>query len=104
MYCDALGRPLPPRLEQTYGHAKWIDLRRDLQSALYQWRSGDLTLGEWWRSVRGPKTHALFSWTDPGPFIGDLQRAVRLFVSPRERRKRDYRDPLSQSEGTQGAG
>lgn len=104
MYCDALGRPLPARLTQTYGHAKWIDLRRDLQSALYQWRSGDLTVGEWWRSVRGPKTHALFSWTDPGPFIGDLLRAARLFVSPRERRKRDYRDPLSHSEGTQGAG
>jgi D-aspartate ligase len=92
MYCDTLGLPLPDNLQQRYDGVKWISLRRDLQSALYHWQEGDLTLKEWWRSVRGRKTYALFSWTDPGPFFGDLYRAVRLYLQPEERRKRDYRN------------
>jgi predicted ATP-grasp superfamily ATP-dependent carboligase len=91
MYCDSVGLPLPENLHQKYRGAKWISLRRDLQSALYHWQEGDLTLKEWWRSLRGKKAYALFSWTDPGPFLGDLQRAVRLYLSPEERRRRDYR-------------
>lgn len=90
MYCDAVGWPLPENSQQTYGGVKWISLRRDLQSALYHWRQGDLSLMDWWRSVRGRKTYALFSWTDPGPFIGDLQRAIRLYFRAEERRKRTY--------------
>jgi D-aspartate ligase len=94
MYCDTVGLPLPADLEQKYKGVKWTYLRRDLQSALHYWQHGDLTLKEWWQSWRGRKAYALFSWTDPGPFLGDLQRAIRLFLSPQERRKRDYRDPL----------
>ncbi len=90
MYCDAVGLPLPPCLEQHYGDAKWIYLRRDLQSALHHWRRGELTVGDWWRSVCGRKVDALFAWDDPGPFIGDLTRALRLYLIPAERRKRDY--------------
>ena len=94
MYCDALSWPLPSNVVQRYGNAKWMDIRRDFQSALFEWRHGSLTLGQWWRSIQGPKTFALFSWTDPGPFLGDLQRAFRLFLSSEERRKRDYTRPL----------
>lgn len=97
MYCDALGWPLPPNLVQHYGTVKWIHLRRDFQSAFYYWRRGELTLMDWWRSVRGRKVDALFAWDDPGPFIGDLERAIRLFLSPEERRKRDYSTPLKQT-------
>ena len=95
MYCDAIGWPLPTNLVQQYGNVKWVYLRRDLQSAFYYWRRGELTLKDWWRSLRGRKVEALFSWTDPGPFLGDFQRAFRLFLSPEERRKRDYSDPLT---------
>ncbi len=94
MYCDALGEPLPEEREQRYGDAKWIYLRRDLQSALYHWRRGELTLGDWLRSLRGPKVDALFSWSDPGPFIGDLTRSARLYLNREERRKRDYSTPF----------
>lgn len=93
MYCDAVGLPLPANLEQRYGNVKWIYLRRDLQSALYHWRRGELSFGEWWRSLRGRKVDALFAWKDPGPFIGDLTRAVRLYMNTDERRKRDYSKP-----------
>jgi predicted ATP-grasp superfamily ATP-dependent carboligase len=95
MYCESVGWPLPVNLEQKYEGVKWIYLRRDFQSALYHWRYGDLTLKKWWQTFRGRKTYAVFSWTDPAPFLGDLQRSVRLFLSPQERRKRDYRRPLS---------
>jgi len=95
MYCDALGWPLPENRVQQYGHMKWIHLRRDFQSALYHWRRGQLSLKEWWRSWRGRKAYALFSWSDPGPFLGDLTRAARLFMSAEERAKRDYEDPFS---------
>jgi predicted ATP-grasp superfamily ATP-dependent carboligase len=94
MYCDAIGRPLPVKRIQHYGNVKWIYLRRDLQSALYHWRRGELTLSDWLRSLRGRKVDALFAWNDPGPFIGDLTRSVRLYLNRDERRKRDYSTPF----------
>ncbi len=95
MYCDALGWPLPPDREQRYGHAKWISIRRDLQSSFYWWRRGQLTVGEWWRSIRGRKVDAYFSWSDLRPFWSDLVRAVRLYLVPTERKKRDFSKPLT---------
>lgn len=79
-YCDAIGRPLPANIKQTYQGVKWIYLRRDLQSAWYYWRRGDLTLREWWRSWRGRKVYAVFSWRDPAPFWNDLLRAAGLVI------------------------
>ena len=90
MYCDAVGRPLPANLEQRYGNVKWIYLTRDIQSALYHMRRGELTLRDWWRSLRGRKVDALFAWDDPGPTIGYVSRIVRLCLNPREREKTDY--------------
>jgi predicted ATP-grasp superfamily ATP-dependent carboligase len=92
MYCDTLGLPLPENLEQKYKGVKWIDLRRDVQSAIYHIREGDLTIKGWWQSLQGKKAHALFAWNDPGPFFGDLVRAVRLYTIPEERSRRDYRN------------
>jgi D-aspartate ligase len=92
MYCDTYGLPLPVDLEQKYLGVKWIDLRRDTQSALYHIREGDLTIKGWWKSIQGKKTHALFAWNDPGPFFGDLVRAIRLYMVPEERERRDYRN------------
>jgi predicted ATP-grasp superfamily ATP-dependent carboligase len=92
MYCDTLDLPLPQNLEQKYQGVKWIDLRRDMQSALYHFQEKDLTFTEWWQSLRGKKAHALFAWNDPGPFFGDLVRAARLYMVPEERNRRDYRN------------
>ncbi len=87
MYCDATGRPLPQNREQKYGGAKWIYWRRDFQSALYYWRRGELSLREWRRSWSGPKYAAVFSWTDRGPFLGDLWKTAGL-VAGRSSNKR----------------
>jgi predicted ATP-grasp superfamily ATP-dependent carboligase len=93
MYCDAVGWPLPPNLEQKYGGAKWISLRKDFQSALYYWWQGELSLKEWWQSWRGRKAYALFSWQDPAPFFFDLLAAMRILLSSQARKKRSFRNP-----------
>lgn len=83
MYCDTVGLPLPPNRTQTYGQTKWIDLRHDIQSAYVQWRSGNLTLIGWWRSIRGRKGFAVFSWRDPVPFFADIRRVLSILISGR---------------------
>jgi D-aspartate ligase len=71
-YCDVLNLPLPVNREQKYKGTKWIYLQHDIPSALYYWKRGKLTLRGWWRSVRGAKYDAVFSWTDPAPFLHSL--------------------------------
>jgi predicted ATP-grasp superfamily ATP-dependent carboligase len=93
MYCDALGWPLPVNREQKYTGVKWINWRQDLQSALYRWWHGELTLQEWWRSWRGRKTSAVFAWRDPLPFLVDVARVARVLLSAQERHKRNYQHP-----------
>ena len=44
-YCDMVGLPLPAARHQRYVGAKWIDDRRDVQSALYFFRRGELSVG-----------------------------------------------------------
>lgn len=88
MYCDALGLPLPANRTQAYKGVKWVHLRRDTQAALYGWWHGELTLLDWWRSIRGRKGYALFSWRDPLPFLSDLVDLFRLLLSTKERQKR----------------
>ena len=76
MYCDLAGLPLPTQRTQTYGQAKWIYLRHDLQAAYCAWRRGELTIRDWWTSVRGPKSFAVLSLRDPLPFLYDLVGAA----------------------------
>ncbi len=90
MYCDTVGLPLPANRAQQYGQIKWIYLRRDLQSAVYYLLRGELNPLTWLRSLFGVRGFALFSWRDPLPFLGDITRAIRLFLIPEERKKRDY--------------
>lgn len=84
-YCDAVGLPLPERRRQHYGRAKWIYSRNDFRSALYYWRRGELNAEEWWRSLRGPKFDAVFSWSDPAPFWFDLAHALASAARNRRR-------------------
>lgn len=80
MYCDLVGTALPEARTQTYGNAKWIYLRRDLQAAFRAWRRGELSAREWLTSIRGPKTYAVFSLRDPLPFLLDCRRAIGLAI------------------------
>jgi predicted ATP-grasp superfamily ATP-dependent carboligase len=69
MYCDALGLPLPPGLEQRYTGAKWISLINDILSSFTYYRKKNLTVREWLRSLRGVKAFAVLSLRDPMPFL-----------------------------------
>jgi D-aspartate ligase len=90
MYCDAAGLPLPPVAQRTqsFTGTKWIDLRRDLQSAFTYWRAGRLSVTDWLRSYRGPRAHAIFSWRDPAPFLFDLGLGLQQAVVRRLRMSR----------------
>ncbi len=88
MYCDVVGLPLPTNHTQTYQGVKWVHLRRDTQAALYAWWQGELTLKEWWQSLRGRKRYALFSWSDPLPFFSDIIEVGWLLLSSQERKRR----------------
>lgn len=90
MYCDALDLPMPKDLQQQYRGVKWIDLRHDIQSALHYLRRGELTLAGWYRSWRGRKAYAVFSWSDPLPFLADIWRAFSVLLSRKERAKRKH--------------
>lgn len=95
MYCDAVGRPRPTNLKQTYQGMKWVHLLRDLQSAAYHWRRGDLNLRDWWNSVRGQKVYAVLSLRDPAPFFKAFKQAIPVLLSARERGKEDYQGQRS---------
>lgn len=77
-YCDALGLPLPesrPQAEADEGRP-WIYLRQDAQAAFALWRKGRLTTRAWLASLRGCRSDAMFSLSDPRPFFADLRKAA----------------------------
>jgi D-aspartate ligase len=82
-YCDAAGLALPEARFQQYRGAKWLDLRRDAQAAAVAMRRGELSLRQWASSLRGPKSHAIWSPRDPRPFVVDIAHVIgggrRLF-------------------------
>jgi D-aspartate ligase len=74
MYCDLTGQPLPDGVTRDSRPLKWIYLRQDLQSAFLQLYRRELTLLQWARSLRGPKVDAVWSLSDPLPFVVDWLR------------------------------
>jgi len=94
MYCDLLGPPLPLSREQRYRNRKWLYLRRDALAALYYWRAGDLSTIGWIESLKGPKELALFSLSDPKPFIFDVVQTGRKMLKSAERARRNFKRPI----------
>lgn len=76
LYHDVLGMP-PVHQGPIRTDVKWIHWRRDLQSAAAAWRADELTVADWWRSVRGPKTRAVLDLRDLGPFVGEVRQGLR---------------------------
>ncbi len=76
-YSNLIGRPTS-KLDHSSlaGAVKWINEWGEYQSGLFYRKRGDLTLKEWYASIRGPKTYALFSLSDPLPFMFMLKKAA----------------------------
>lgn len=76
-YCDLIGRPVTqldhPALP---GPVKWINEWSELRSARFYLQRGDLTLKEWYTSVRGTHSYSLFSVSDPLPFVLTIGRTM----------------------------
>lgn len=77
MYCDVVGLPLPEKRTQTYQGGKWIQILNDVKSAWFFWRRGELTIPEYFRSLRGIKVFADWSLSDPLPFFADIFWRIR---------------------------
>ena len=72
--------PLPPNREQKYEGVKWLYFMHDIQASFYYWKRGQLTIRDWWKSIRGAKHDAVFSWNDPAPFWHHLWGACTLVI------------------------
>jgi D-aspartate ligase len=77
MYRDATGQPLPVDRRQHDRPVKWMHVGRDVRSAWYYLRQGELTLDGWRRSLRGRKVYADLDLADPIPFVAELTRGLR---------------------------
>ena len=87
-YRDAFSEPLPEARTQSYRGVKWIYWRHDLQASVIAARRGRLSPLGWWRSVRGPKTEAVFDRRDPLPFMADIVHTAFAAVRSVRRRVR----------------
>ncbi|MFC1897877.1 hypothetical protein ACFLX8_04890 [Chloroflexota bacterium] len=67
-YRDLIGDPLSVTYRQTEG-IKRIYTARDIASSFSYMFSGELTLGDWYRSVRHKKIHAILAYDDIQPAV-----------------------------------
>ena len=78
-FADRTDMPLEPQQGWKSG-VKWVCLTQDLWAARALRRNGQLSLLDWWRSLRGPMVHAVFAWDDVRPFIGYFLDFLRMRV------------------------
>ena len=80
MYLDLTGQEVPTTTLSE--GRRWIVEPWDLASSLTYWRRGDITLGEWLRSLRHVREDAWFAADDPLPFLA-LWAGLALYWLPR---------------------
>lgn len=80
MYCDLVGCPLPEERQQLYLGTKWVRLSTDLLSSVALWRSGELSAREWFKSLKGEKCYAIWSFHDPLPFVAQGLWGLRSLI------------------------
>ena len=74
-YCNLIGKSVTLLDQPDRDVAvKWVNEWREYHSALFYLQQGRLSLKDWIRSLRGPRTYALFSLSDPLPFLLTLTR------------------------------
>jgi predicted ATP-grasp superfamily ATP-dependent carboligase len=77
-YLNAGGEEQRPRPTRGFRlGVKYVNEEWDIGAYLALRRAGELTLREWWASVRGAEARALGSWRDPRPLMVALWRVLR---------------------------
>lgn len=92
-YCDAVGKEIP-RFKQKREDVVWINLFEDLLNSIHGYRASgypdySISFREWFRSIRGKKTHAFFSWDDPVPAVIRTCRFLKSYKGMIKRHKRN---------------
>jgi D-aspartate ligase len=76
----------PPRAAARTRH-RWLSLRHDLRAYRELSSRGELSLAAWLRSLAyAPMVYALFSWSDPRPFVRYWTQRIRAALSRRMHR------------------
>lgn len=78
LYNDLAGLDLPSSRVQSYGGTKWVYWRQDLRASWHLVRAGELSLREWWQSIRGRRTCPLWKLDDPAPFLRDILHLLKV--------------------------
>lgn len=79
-YCDTLLLAVEPQL--TYREdVIWVDWQRDVRAFWMYNKQGQLTLGQWLRSLRGEKMWAIYARDDWRPGVAFSIHLLRLFLS-----------------------
>lgn len=78
LYTDQLGLPLPEARARV--GVRWVRLTTDLPAAMQAIFRGRLKWGDYWRSLRGADTEAVFSARDPWPGLAEIGLLPYLFV------------------------
>ncbi len=84
-YNDLIGQPTRPYRDQPEVGVKWVYWRRELRVLYEHWRRGELTIGDWWRSISGRRITAVFDWRDPLPFVLHWFDGFRKLVRSKSR-------------------
>lgn len=85
VYYRSIGLPVPPPKAYKVGLRLW-DPVRDYWAFGELRRGGQITLGQWLRSVLHRHTFPFFSWRDPRPALGRLTKPMRKLLDSRHRR------------------
>jgi len=76
-YLDAIGEKQEPVTDWQDG-VTWLWLAMDMSAARQLRKLGKLSIGQWFRSLRGKRVHAIFAWDDLRPCIQFYARYVKI--------------------------
>jgi predicted ATP-grasp superfamily ATP-dependent carboligase len=78
-YCDAIGIPVGP-VKSYKENFIWVDWQRDIRAVIDYIKKGQLTFGEWLKSLRGKKMWAIYSMDDWRPGAAFTYRLVGKLI------------------------
>jgi predicted ATP-grasp superfamily ATP-dependent carboligase len=87
-YNDLTNRPTQRYLDQPEPGVKWVYWRRELRVLAALWRRREITMRDWWRSIKGRRIAAVFDWRDPVPFVLHWVSGIGKLLPGRQRRTR----------------
>jgi predicted ATP-grasp superfamily ATP-dependent carboligase len=99
LYLDMTGQPIAPTVASD--GRKWIVEDYDLRSSFSYYRSGQLSIADWMRSLHGIKETAYFAHDDLRPFGAMLMRNAKLAFR-RLTRSRSKRPAMAVSQPSVG--